>query len=506
MFTRRRFIGNSVLAIAGATTVRGQGSPGAAEVQVEQGVLRGQVAAGVMVFRGVPFAQPPVGDLRFRAPLPPQSWTDVREAGQFAPASLQPNEPGLAQSEDCLYLNVWAPQKGGPFPVLVWIHGGGFTGGSSFTRIFDGTEFARAGIVVVTVAYRLGALGFMDVSPMLGEQYAGSENNALRDLIAGLQWVAKNIHAFGGEAGRVTLGGESAGAKLTDTLMGVPAAAGLFHQMISESGGAERMWPAGRAGEIGAQYGKLWTARTKSPVSALLTAPGRQIVEQQTEFIRQSPVHFPFRVGVREPLVPVAPLTTIRGGSTRHKRLLLGSNRDESAFFLGPHPKAKPGAQDLGNLSLASFDQVAERYRALYPTMSDDLRRIRSVTAEEYWIPSLRVAEAHTLAGGEAYVYRLDFAGDGRFAGLAFHSYDLRFVWDFFGSDVPSDAAQTLAREVHSAWVAFIQGKAPAAPGLPAWPVYDLEKRPTMLLDARCRIELDPAKEERMLWDGLLES
>ena len=143
-------------------------------------------------------------------------------------------------------------------PVFVWIHGGGFTGGSSFAPIFDGTEFAKAGVIVVTVAYRLGVFGFLEMEPLLGAEYAGSANNAVRDLICALEWVRENIAAFGGDAKRVTVGGESAGAKLTDVLMGVPEAQGLFAQMISESGGAERVWGKEHAAQVANGYGEVW--------------------------------------------------------------------------------------------------------------------------------------------------------------------------------------------------------------------------------------------------------
>jgi para-nitrobenzyl esterase len=156
---------------------------------------------------------------------------------------MQVGEAGVQHSEDCLCLNLWAPESRGPHPVFVWIHGGGFTGGHAFEPTYDGTEFAREGIVLITVGYRLGVFGFLDLESVLGATYAGSANNGLRDLIAALAWVRENVADFGGDPGRVTIGGESAGAKLTDILMGTPSASTLFHQMISESGGAERVWP-----------------------------------------------------------------------------------------------------------------------------------------------------------------------------------------------------------------------------------------------------------------------
>ena len=505
MTTRRQFVMTSAMALAGSRIGRAQPLSAGTPVlrRTAQGDLRGTVTDRIQIFRGVPYAEPPLGGLRFRMPHPPRRWTGVRDATSFAAAAIQPHGDGFPQSEDCLYLNIWAPEGNGPFPVFVWIHGGGFTGGRPSEPLYDGTHFAEAGIVCITVAYRLGVFGFLDVSKFFGPAYTATADNALLDLIAALRWIQTNVAAFGGDPTRVTIGGESAGAKLTDILMGVPEAQPLFHQMISESGGAERVWPEDHAIAIADGLGTEWTRQTGLPVHDLLTADADKIVQVQEEFTKTWPEHFPLRPELNPTLMPRMPLEAIRDGSTRGKRLLLGTNRDESALFLGPKPQSVTAA-DLGNLTLARFEPLEARYRALYPQDSEARLRIRAVTAEEYWIPSLRVADAHTRAGGEAFVYRLDLPGTGRFAGLAFHSYDLRFVWDYFGRETPSPAQQTLANGMHAAWIAFIQGRPPAGPGLPDWPRYSLQNRPTMILDQPGRIELDPAAAEFKIWDGLL--
>ncbi len=229
-----------------------------------------------------------------------------------------------------------------------------------------------------------------------------------------------------------------------------------------------------------------------------------RLIETQERFTATYPVHFPLRAELDPKMFPRAPIATIRGGSTRGKRLLLGTNRDESAMFLGPKAEKEPGAGDLGNLSVTQFSAVAEHYKELYPEMSVGQRRIRSVTAEEYWIPSLRVADAHVSGGGQAFVYRLDFPGEGRYAGQAFHSYDLRFVWNKFGAETPGAAARKLADAMHAAWVSFIRTGTPAAPGLPGWPAYSADKRPTMMLDAEPKVESAPGAKEFAIWNGLL--
>jgi para-nitrobenzyl esterase len=494
-----------------AVTVIGSGLSGNAQgaspvlVTSASGTLKGSKEAGVHVFRGIPFAQAPVGALRFRAPVPVAHWAGVRDALQFSAAAMQPGEPRVEQSEDCLYLNLWAPQTPGPHPVFVWIHGGGFTGGRAFDPLFDGTKFAREGVVCITVAYRLGVFGFLDLERELGQAYAGSANNALRDLILALSWVQENVASFGGDPQRVTIGGESAGAKLTDMLMGIPSARPLFQQMISESGGAERIWPKDQAAEVATGFSELFTSTTGKSVVDLKTAPAATLIELQTQFTREWPKHFPLRAEVDGTLFPESPLQAIQHGSARGKRLLIGTNRDESALFLGPHPAHEPGRADLGNLSLEQYRAIEERYRQIYPEMTDQQRWIRSLTAEEYWVPSTRVADAHVEAGGTAFMYRLDAApANGRFAGEAFHSYDLRFVWEHFGAETPSSQEERLADQIHAAWLAFILGKPPQAAGLPLWPAYSAATRPTMLLNFVSRVENAPQQVEFDAWKGLL--
>lgn len=497
--SRRAFL-TGAAAAAIVLQCKAQGSSAAPIVRTSSGPLRGEMLGATRVFRGVPFAEPPVGPLRFRPPVAVKPWTGERDATKFAAAAMQPGAGTFAQSEDCLYLNVWAPSGKGPFPVFVWIHGGGFTGGRSFDPVQDGAKFAEAGIVCVTVAYRLGLFGFLDFEPLLGPQYAGSANNGVRDLITALTWVNRNIAGFGGDPTRVTIGGESAGAKLTDILMGVPSARGLFQQMISESGGAERLWSKSDSLKVAKGFGEAWGK------SDLLTASPASLIESQTSFLKAWPQHFPLRAQVDGMLIPRLPIETIAQGSTRGKRLLIGTNRDESASFIGPHPQNDPTAGDLGNLSLAKFDAVYAKYAALYPEMTPERLRIRAVTAEEYWIPTMRVLAAHEKGGGKAWDYRLDFTETtGRLQGYAYHSLDTGMVWGKPHAEIGNAPAEaSLTRQMHAAWIAFVQGQTPAATGLPAWPAYTTTTRETMILNEQSHIETRPNEAELRLWDGVL--
>ena len=468
-------------------------------IQTPLGSLMGQMNNDASVFRGVPFAQPPVGPLRFRAPLPIKPWTGVRDALKFAPAATQPGRTDV--SEDCLYLNVFAPTGSGPFPVFVWIHGGGFTGGSPSDAIFDGTSFAQQGIVVVTVAYRLGVFGFLDWSPMLGAEYADSANNGLRDLILALRWVHSNIASFGGDPLRVTIGGESAGAKLADILMGIEEARLLFSAVISESGGAERIRPQANSAEVTRVFADKFGRITDTGNDPRTTSP-EALLSAQRSLIDAWDGNFPLRAESGGALLPHRAIEPIAHGGARGKRLLLGTNRDESALFLGDHAAQPLTQRNLGNTRLAQVQPVLDAYRKMYPSMTSAQQNIRALTAEEYWMPSIRLAEAAAAGGASIWFYRLDEeAASGPHKGEAYHSFDLGFVWERLAKTEPA-SAQKLAVQMHDAWAAFIKGAAPAAAGLPPWPQWNPHTRPTMILADTSHVEQQPFEAELKLWGG----
>jgi len=457
------------------------------------------MADGVRVFRGVPFAEPPVGALRFRKPVKRKAWDGEREATTFAAAAMQANAKGI--SEDCLYLNVYAPTEamGKGLPVLVWVHGGGFVGGRSSGE--DGARFARDGVVCVTVAYRLGVLGFLDVSPLLGAEYAGSANNGLWDLVAALEWVRDNIAAFGGDPTKVTVGGQSAGAKLTDILLAAKPAQPLFQQAISESGGAERVWATKEAAaDVAAGFAKVWGRDPRT----LLTAPADELIAAQQTFMEQWPKHFPLRPQVDGNLLAALPVDLLPKAHLRGKRLLIGTNREESASFLGVHPAAVT-ARDVGNVSAEAFAPVEARYAGLYPEMTEEQRRIRATTAEEYWVPSIRVADAAAKGSVKVWLYEMEFTeGSGTQGAFAHHSEELDMVWNHPQKEIAHAAGEAkLAAAMHGAWVAFLKGDAPKGPGMPVWPEYTSNERATMIFDEEMRVETKPQEAELRLWDGV---
>jgi para-nitrobenzyl esterase len=321
-----------------------------------------------------------------------------------------------------------------------------------------------------------------------------------------LEWIQENISAFGGDPSRVTIGGESAGAKLTDILMGVPKAQPLFHQMVSESGGAERVWTRAQSKTVAHAFGDEWHTLTGTDPATVLNAPADALIKAQRQFIAAWPQHFPLRCQIDGTLVPLRPVESITAGSSRGKRLLIGTNRDESALFIGPHPQKDPAAADLGNLQAGDFSAVYKKYREVYPQMSDEQLRIRAVTAEEYWIPTMRVADAHVKGGGSAWMYRLDFSETGGFLkGYAFHSLDVRLVWNRPSALAENAVAEAdLAHQMHQAWTAFLHGDTPSGIGVPQWPEYNSTTRPTMVFDTQNHVEQKPQEAELRLWDGVL--
>ncbi|HVN37095.1 MAG TPA: carboxylesterase family protein, partial [Myxococcota bacterium] len=309
-------------------------------VATRAGRLAGRLEQGVRVFRGVPYARAS----RWESPLPPEAWSGVREAVRFG-ASAPQQAPHLPlagrligartreQSEACLSLNVWTPGLDGRRrPVLVWIHGGAFVMGSGSTALYDGMRLAHHGVVVVTLNYRLGALGFLDLSARWPERFVA--NAGLRDQIAALAWVREHIEAFGGDPENVTIFGESAGGMSVATLLGTPAAQGLFRRAIAQSGAADHVSSQERAAEIADCFLDALDARTPD---ALLAAPVAALLDAQLRTVERVGLfdgRLPWQPSVDGELLPLPPREQIAKGLARGVPLLVGTNRDEWKLFL----------------------------------------------------------------------------------------------------------------------------------------------------------------------------
>lgn len=442
-------------------------------VEVVQGTLVGTRENGLRVFRGVPFAQPPVGPLRFRAPLSAAPWVGKRDATKNAPKAPQGKDEG---DEDCLYLNVWAPAEKGSYPVLIWIHGGGNVGGGTAGQ--SGAAFARDGIVTVIVPYRLGVFGFLELGDLLGPDYKGSGDNGIRDLQAVLQWAQVNIEAFGGDPKRVTIAGQSAGGKDVGALMAAPSARGLFSRAVMQSGGGQAVHTHASAQVIEAIVGQNKSDIQRLPYMSVpeLLAIGHRIEEQYQGM-------WPFRVYVGGSFLPKRPVDLVTGSVP----LLVGTCRDESIAFMNPADAGKPiRAKELTNAPISRISPVEAAYLKAFPTMSEHDRRVRLITAEEYWVPSIRFAEAHARRKGETWMYRFDHAGA---SGFAAHGAEMEYVWN-----------HRPGWNVHETWVAFIKGSAPA------WPKYGPGHRSTLIYGqgGSESVVSDPSSNERRLWDTVL--
>ncbi|GAB2988733.1 carboxylesterase/lipase family protein [Amycolatopsis acidiphila] len=452
-------------------------------VTIADGTLRGEERDGVRIFTGIPYAAPPVGELRFAPPHPVEPWPGVLPGSRRSSLQAHVLGRGLSGSEDCLYLNVYAPAASGPHPVFVWIHGGGGITGSP--NEYDGTRFAQHGVVVVTVAYRLGALGLLYLPESLG-----GRNFALLDQLAALHWVRDNVAAFGGDPARVTLAGESNGGRTVGTLLAVPAAQGLFQQAIVQSGtgvGALVDSPETASGTAAQLLDELG-----ADADELRDLPAEQIVEAQIRLAARSGARVPYRVVVDGSPLVERPLDAVAAGTASGVRLLIGTNHDEHDLF-----RMLGQAQGAMMLGPEEFTEVISAYRRRFPDETNLEGRV--VTASDWWLPAIRYAEAQHAAGGEVWMYRLDWRTGVQGMG-ACHGLDLPLIFDdvdnryfrlFLGRD--TRRAGTVARAMHDAWVRFVHGE-------PSWPRYEPECRTTMLFDTVSRPADDPDRDERLLW------
>jgi para-nitrobenzyl esterase len=458
-------------------------------VETTAGALRGSERDGVRTFLGVPYAEPPVGELRFRAPRPVVQWSGERDATKWAPRAPQPELTGrgFTGDEDCLYLNVYAPAQPGSYPVLVWIHGGGGVMGAPHQ--FDASAYARAGVVVVTVAYRLGVLGMLHLPGV------ADSNLSLRDQVAALEWVRNTIGSFGGDPGRVTLAGQSNGGRTVGTLLAVPATRGLVHRAIVQSGtgvGSVVHTPAEGSAVAGAVLREL-DARPED----LATLPVTRILEAQQRVSAVSGTKVTYRVVVGDELLPGRPIDT-----AREVPLLIGTTADEEDLFSWLQ---SGGAKLLGvgstMLDASAVEKAVQVYNDLLDWPEDQIHN-RALTAGDWWIPAIRFAEKQP----DAWMYRLDWRIAPRGGGLgAVHGLDLPLMFDdirnrnwrflFAGRPFPAERMQAVATEMFDAWVRFV------VTGDPGWPRYTTADRVTRLFDDVSATVSDPDREQRLLWD-----
>jgi len=506
----------------------------AAIAQTRSGKLEGEERDGLSIFRGVPFAAPPVGAKRWRAPEREAPWTGVRPAKAFGNAALQ-NPLALnvleafkieeSQGEDCLYLNVWTPGlDGARRPVMVWIHGGAFTIGSGAQSLYESSRLAKRGdVVVVTVNYRLGAFGFLRLQELTGGRIPSTGNEGILDQVAALEWVRENIAAFGGDPGNVTIFGESAGGMSVGTLLGMPAARGLFHKAIPQSGACNTANSLDRHKNVAVRFAELAGARDAdallglTPAKVLEIAAGIAPVPGQASDPKLGGM--PFQPVIDGNVVPRLSIDSVAAGSAAGVALLVGSTLEEWKLFAGADPnviqmtEAQLTAQ-LENRLGAAARGLLETYRkargerGLATTPAELFMAIE--TDRIFRMPGVHLAETQAKHDGRVYSYLFTWPSP-MFGGMfgACHAVELGFVFGTLGDPGMADfsgsgpAADALSANTMDAWLAFARTGDPSTPGLGPWSAYTATDRATMLLGARSGLEKAPLEEERTAWNAV---
>jgi para-nitrobenzyl esterase len=475
------------------------------EVRTAAGRVRGRHEDGVTVFRGIPFAEPPVGDARFAAPRPARAWDGVREAFSFGPPPPQDlggfrERINPADGDDWLTINVWTPDPGARRPVMVWIQGGAYKFGSADG--YDARQIVRDGdVVVVTFNYRLGIEGFAAVE-------GAPANRGLLDQVAALEWVRDNIAAFGGDPGNVTVFGQSAGGGSIAALLAMPRAAGLFRRAIAQSVPGTFL-SAELAADVAATIaGQLGLRPTTADLSTVVPkelalageALGARMRRHAGRWGRLAHGRSPFAPVVDGEVLPTTPWQALAAGAGRDVQLITGHTRDECRFFLA-QTEIADGQAAAALHAYAPGPDGDRAYRDSFPDATPAWLFERVQTDWLFSVPTLRLAEAHAAGGGRTYLYELTWPapGSGGIFG-ACHTLDLPLLFGtphpiLIGPE-PAPEARALATRMRSAWTTF------AHTGQPGWPTFDPEERLTQVFDTNPVLTPYPEETTRRIWQN----
>ncbi len=533
-FDRRTFMGSATAAVAGALMAGRTATASAEEaayggagpvVETSAGKVRGGRTGSVSYFKGVHYGASTAGAMRFMPPAKPTPWSGVRDALELGLRSPQlasglipevdavdPKEP---MGEDCLCLNVWTPGPGHGHrrPVMVWLHGGGYTSGSGSFTIYDGTNLAaRHDVVVVTVNHRLNAFGFLFLPDIGGAKYAHASNVGMLDIVAALQWVRDNIAAFGGDPGNVTIFGQSGGGGKVSTLMAMPGAHGLFHRAIVESGSSLAGLPRDAADKSTTAFmAKLGLQPTADDVDRMQAMPMDQILAAQKGggIAGPSGVRFaPVGDGSTLPAGPFDPSTS------SHVPLLVGSVQDEVGFFPGfpldpiPESALLPRLKQTLHATDEQAQAVVDAYRKDQPGISPIDIAVEVASDMFAWRNAITQAERKAALGAApVYMYYFTWHSPVRDGKLrAFHTLEIPFVFD--NVDVGRSMTGTghdryaLEDKMSSAWTAFARSGSPNTPLLPPWAAYNAQARATMFLSDNCHLVDNPRPDD---WAALAQ-
>jgi len=498
-------------------------------VETSAGKVEGRYQGGLFVFKGLPFAAPPVGPLRWMPPEAVKPWQGVRPAFEFGGVAPQvPLPPGVLdvlnvaerQDEDCLYLNVWTPGLDNDRrPVLVWIHGGAFNMGSGSQPFYEGRLLAsRGNAVIVTINYRLGMLGFLDLETATRGRIPASGNEGLLDQIAALRWVRENITAFGGDPGNVCVFGESAGGMSIGCLLAMPAARGLFHKAILESGVTV---PPNDADLATGERLLSMLGLGPSEADALRDVPVERLLAADLDLrIKMAGPGEPMRITVTAPwvdgkILPLLPIEAALSGSAAPIPLLIGTNLEEWKLFGMMDPQALGMDESMMADRLRFFvdprhvEGITRAYRDARSRRGDSTTPFELTSAilsdSMFRTPALQMADGHSRRGMPVYNYLFTWKSPA-LSGLmgACHALELGFVFGTYDAEFCGRGpdADRLSQRMQDAWLAFARKGSPTCPSLGEWPDYGHRRR-TMLLGSDCRLKEAPYEAERLVWEAL---
>lgn len=478
-------------------------------VKVKEGMVQGSVENGLSVFKGIPFAAPPVGGLRWKVPQPVQPWTGVKNATQFAPAPFQGGNPPSGKSEDCLYLNVWSPAKTATdnLPVLVWIYGGGFSFGSTSESVYSGENLARKGVVLVTIAYRVGQLGFLAHPELSAENPAKvSGNYGLLDMIAGLQWIKTNIKAFGGNPDKVTIFGESAGGIAVSMLCASPLAKGLFHGAISQSGGS---FGPDRTTTYPGENMKRLAFAEKQGLEFMQKAGAANLAELRNMPAEKLPMGFgmpgawPIVDGY---VIPDDQHVLYQKGHYNRTPVLVGYNSDEGASFAPP----KTPADYIAGVQ-KRYGKFADPLLKAYPTAENHVPKTARDLARDaafgWHTWSWASLQAKTEKPKVFYYYfdqHPEYPADSPLAGSGSpHGQEVAYV---FGHTNPeskqaSSTDQAISEAMMTYWTNFAKHGDPNGPGMPEWKPFTTSNHAVMHFRQQPVMGLVPSEESLKVLD-----
>ena len=481
-----------------------------APVKVEQGLVQGTSEDGLTVYRGIPFAAPPVGDLRWRAPQSAAKWDGVRQTTNFAPGPIQGSRPPSGISEDCLYLNVWTPAKSAKdrIPVLVWIYGGGFSAGATSERNYSGEKLAKKGVVLVSIAYRVGQLGFLAHPELSAENsHHVSGNYGLLDQIAGLQWVKKNIAAFGGDPKKVAIFGESAGGISVSMLCASPLAKGLFQGAISESGGS--FGPPGRSNAPGENMKPL--ADAEQVGVAFAKAAG---VSSIAELRKLSPDRLPSGRGaggswpiVDGWVIPDDQYKLYAAGKYNHTPILVGYNSDEGASFSPPRNRENY----ITNVE-ARYGKFADALIKAYPVGSDTVPKTARDLARDStfgWHTWIWARLQSQTSRDKVFYYYFDQhpeypEGSPQAGRGSPHGSEVPYVFEHLNTNNPQfkPADLAISDAMSTYWVNFAKHGDPNGDGVPQWPAFSDKNPQVMYFSQTPRVGPVPSADSLKVLDG----